>query len=108
MPLGSQNPGARYHRANRPRHQAEYSAGSVKRLIDARHAGTNPVKDLEQRILRAVQNAKGPITKRYVHQRLSRFCPSAKAFNDAFESLRRAELIQTRTEPSGRTWVWCE
>jgi hypothetical protein len=87
---------------------AEYSAGSVKRLIDARHAGSNAIKDLEQRILRAVQNASGPITKRYLHQRLSRFCPSAKAFNDCFESLRRAEQIQTRTEPSGRTWVWCE
>jgi hypothetical protein len=87
---------------------AEYSAGSVKRLIDARHAGTNPTKNLEQRILRAVQNARGPLTKHYLHQRLSRFCPSAKAFNDAFEALRRAEQIETRTEPSGRTWVWCE
>jgi hypothetical protein len=87
---------------------AEYSAGSVKRLIDARHAGTNPAKDLEQRILRAVKGAKGQTTKRYLQRSLSRYIPSAKAFNDAFEALRRSEQVETRTEPSGRTWVWSD
>jgi hypothetical protein len=85
---------------------AEYSAGSVKRLIDSRHAGTNPTKDLEQRILRAVKSVKGQTTKRYLQRSLSRYIPSAKAFNDAFEALRRSEQVQTRTEASGRTWVW--
>jgi hypothetical protein len=85
---------------------AEYGAGSVKRLIDSRHAGTNPTKDLEQRILRAVKNTRGQTTKRYLQQSLNRFTPSAEAFNKAFDALKRSEQIETRIEPSGRTWVW--
>lgn len=82
-----------------------YGEACVAELLALQHAGTNPKKELERRIVTFVGTQPGHVsTKREIYKRLWRHYSDAEAFNRAFDSLVRAgELF---TKPAGRGSIW--
>jgi hypothetical protein len=78
-----------------------YCEACVAELLSLQHAGTNPRKELERRIIAFVNAQPGNhTTKRSVYRGLARHYKDAEEFDRAFRSLERAgELF---TKPLGR------
>lgn len=82
-----------------------YGEECVAELLSLQHAGTNPRKELERRILTFLGTMPNRVsTKREIYRRLWRHYSDAEAFNRAFDSLIRAGELFTR--PAGRGSIW--
>jgi hypothetical protein len=82
-----------------------YAERCVSELLSLQHAGTNPRKELERRVLAFIDAQPGRVTtRREIYRALARHYRDAEDFDRAFRSLERAgELF---TKPAGRGSVW--
>jgi hypothetical protein len=86
-----------------------YGEGCAKELLSLQHAGTNPRKELERRILMFVNAQPGHgTTKRGVYKALSRHYSDTESFNRALDSLVRAGELFTKPVARGSVWVSTE
>lgn len=86
-----------------------YGEACARELLSLQHAGTNPRKELERRILAFVdaQPAR-TTTKRATYKGLWRHYPDAEAFHRAFDSLVRAGELFTKIAGRGSVQVSTE
>jgi len=84
---------------------ANYGTECVAELLSLQHAGTNPRKELERRIIAFVSvQPRGVTTKREIYRALQRHYKDAEDFDRAFRTLEKAgELF---TQSAGRKSVW--
>jgi hypothetical protein len=81
----------------------------VRELISLQHTGTNPRKELEQRILAYFDKNGKSQRRRDVLRGLQRRFKDVEEFNRALESLVRAEEIRMeRPDGIGSTWLYRE
>ena len=86
-----------------------YGEACVAELLSLQHAGTNPKKELERRILTFVRTQPGRVsTKRAIYKGLWRHYSDAEAFNRALDSLVRAGELFTKQAGRGSIWVSTE
>lgn len=83
-----------------------YGEACVRELLSLQHAGTNPRKELERRILASVAaQPGGETTRREIYRALQRHYRDAEDFDRAFRSLERAGELFTRQAARGKILV---
>jgi hypothetical protein len=84
----------------------KYGVECTKELLSLQNSGTNPRKELEQRILAKVAGQpNGRITKNYLRKLLHRHFANTEEFNRTFDSLVRATALFAGNPVHGQVWV---